>query len=177
MDQLCEKQTTPPTKEVQDAHLHELLSTWVASGAADHLIKIWDERSGECVKTLKGCRSWVLCLAAMSDGNLISGCEDGDVRIWDVEIGRCLRVLKGHNFCVTSVAHLGHGRSVTSAKDNTICIWGANGKVESMIVTKGQEVLAIRSLGAGKFASGADGTYPNLSKFSNPKSNPALPHT
>ena len=53
------------------------------SGSSDKSIKVWDIRSGECLKTLKGHTSSVLSLAITNEGLLMSGSEDRSILIWE----------------------------------------------------------------------------------------------
>ena len=65
----------------------------LAVGYAPYDVILWNARTGERLKLLKGHSNWVVSLAFSSDGNrLISGAGDSTARIWDFgsgkEIGR-----------------------------------------------------------------------------------------
>jgi WD40 repeat protein len=57
-------------------------SQFVAWGASDSTVKLWDRLSGE-VQTLRGHFSWVHSVAFSPDGRLLaSGSDDGTAKIW-----------------------------------------------------------------------------------------------
>lgn len=60
----------------------------LAVGYAPYDILLWDVRTGQRLKLLKGHRNWVVSLAFSADGKrLISGAGDSTARIWEVESG------------------------------------------------------------------------------------------
>jgi WD40 repeat protein len=61
----------------------------LAVGYAPCDVILWDARTGERQKLLKGHGNWVVSLAFSSDSKrLISGAGDSTARIWDVESGK-----------------------------------------------------------------------------------------
>jgi WD40 repeat protein len=119
---------------------------WLASGAKDNTIKIWDVASGRLLRTLYGHGSPVNALSASPDGKLLASgsgkaydiryaklffeggqvggvSEDTTVRIWDVATGRQLHMLKGHTLSVMAVAFASDGHTLTSASSDFIKVW------------------------------------------------------
>jgi len=119
---------------------------WLASGAKDNTIKIWDVASGRLLRTLYGHGSPVNALAASPDGKLLASgsgkaydiryaklffeggqvggvSEDTTVRVWDVATGRQLHMLKGHTLSVMAVAFGSDGHSLTSASSDFVKVW------------------------------------------------------
>jgi hypothetical protein len=86
----------------------------LASGSADHSIKIWDVAAGAEVRTLEGHGDSVLALAALPNGQLASGCTDHSIKIWDVAAGAEVRMLEGHEECV--VAALPNGQLASGSR-------------------------------------------------------------
>ncbi len=132
---------------------------WLASGAKDNTIKIWDVASGRLLRTLYGHGSPVNALSASPDGKLLASgsgkaydiryaklffeggqiggvSEDTTVRIWDVATGRQLHVLKGHTLSVMAVAFSSDGHTVTSASSDVIKVWDvpSGNQLRSMVV-------------------------------------------
>ncbi|WP_226583291.1 WD40 repeat domain-containing protein [Microseira wollei] len=61
----------------------------------DKTIKLWDVRSGECLKTLKRDSSEVWAIATARDGRtLASGSADGAMALWEIETGERLRTMR-----------------------------------------------------------------------------------
>ncbi|MBO5838121.1 MAG: PD40 domain-containing protein, partial [Bacteroidales bacterium] len=59
---------------------------YLASGSGDKTLIIWDAKSGEKLKTLKGHSSFVESVCWSPDGKyLASGSWDNTVKIWGVE--------------------------------------------------------------------------------------------
>lgn len=66
---------------------------WVASGAMDRTVRLWEPARGEQAShVLEGHTNGVRCIAFSPDGRLlISGSYDQTLRLWDVERGQWLR--------------------------------------------------------------------------------------
>ena len=67
---------------------------WIASGADDKTIRIWDAETGELVgKPLVGHERFLMTLAFSPDGRLLaSGSGDESVRVWECATGRPLHL-------------------------------------------------------------------------------------
>jgi serine/threonine protein kinase len=102
----------------------------LASGSADHTIKLWQLSTGRELRTLGG--GWfssghsnsVLCLAISPDGQLLaSGSKDNTIKLWDISTGRSLRTLKGHLENVLHVAFERDEQTLRSRDTNAINLW------------------------------------------------------
>jgi WD40 repeat protein len=150
---------------------------WLASGAKDNTIKIWDVASGRLLRTLYGHGSPVNALAASPDGKLLASgsgkaydiryaklffeggqiggvAEDTTVRVWDVATGRQIHMLKGHTLSVMGVAFSSDGHTVTSASSDFIKVWD---------VRSGNQVRSMSVFPLPKSASFASNFKPSLS--------------
>jgi WD40 repeat protein/uncharacterized caspase-like protein len=125
---------------------------WLASGAKDNVIKIWDLANGNVLRTLYGHTSNVNALAVSPDGKLIAsgsgdinderdlgtftqggvvgGSEDNTVRLWSVQTGQQLQVFRGHELPVAAVAFSSDGRSLTSVGGDAIKVWDVSAGTE-----------------------------------------------
>src|SRR5690606_3982208 len=95
-----------PTRPSPPAH--------IITGALDSTMKVWDVKTGKCVRTLFGHVEGVWGLAADSL-RLISGAEDRMVKVWDVKTGKCRRTITGHSGPVTCVG-LSDSKLVTGSE-------------------------------------------------------------
>ena len=69
-------------------------SNLVVSGSFDESVRIWDVRTGKCLKTLPAHSDPVSAVHFNRDGSLIvSSSYDGLCRIWDTASGQCLKTL------------------------------------------------------------------------------------
>ena len=58
----------------------------LASGGADHTVRIWDPTTGRLLETLRSHQTPIVCLAYSPDGRrLASADEDGPIRVWEPE--------------------------------------------------------------------------------------------
>ena len=118
------------------------------SGSFDNTLRVWDLRTGECLRVLKGHTGSVECVAVTEDGLCVSGSFDNTLRVWDLRTGECLRVLKGHTNSVKCVAVTEDELCVSGSDDDTLQVWdlrtgeclrvlkGHTGSVECVAVTE-----------------------------------------
>ena len=99
----------------------------LASGGADHQIKLWDGATGDCLQTLTGHTGWVYSLAFSTDGQrLASGSADCSIKLWDYgnSTQDCLATYTGHSSGVYCVAFTpNNDRLITSSGDRTVKLW------------------------------------------------------
>jgi WD40 repeat protein len=66
----------------------------LASGSSDKTVRLWDIRTGKCLKILQGHIYWIRSVAFSPDGRTVaSGSGDGAIKHWDVKTGECLKTL------------------------------------------------------------------------------------
>ena len=96
----------------------------LASASFDKTVKLWDIRTGECLKTFQG-HGRVNSVSISPDGTtLASGSDDKTVKLWDIRTGECLKTFQGHTDAVESVEISRDGRIVaSSSSDETIKLW------------------------------------------------------
>jgi len=143
---------TKPEVVIQSSHTKPINAIvfspdtrWLASGANDDTIKIWDTTTGHLLRTLYGHSSNVNALAVSPDGKLLAsgsgdmtskrefptfkqgglvgGARDTTIRIWDVQSGREIKMLSGHELPVGGVAFSADGRTLTSASGDAVKVW------------------------------------------------------
>jgi WD40 repeat protein len=62
---------------------------YVATGSFDSTIRLWDTSTGKQIRNFTGHRAAVLSIAFAAEGRrLVSGSTDGTLRFWDLETGR-----------------------------------------------------------------------------------------
>ncbi|KAI7907669.1 quinon protein alcohol dehydrogenase-like superfamily [Cokeromyces recurvatus] len=93
----------------------------IISGSLDNTIKLWDMKTGKCIRTLFGHIEGVWSLA-YDTLRIISGSHDKTVRVWDLGSGKCMHALEGHRGPVTAVA-LGDTKIVSTSDDGDIRVW------------------------------------------------------
>jgi len=95
------------------------------TGAADKTVRLWDVKTGRCLRVFEGHTNEVWSVAWSADQRrALSGSQDTTMRLWDVETGRCQRVLKGHTDAVLSVAwSADHRRALSGSGDKTVRQW------------------------------------------------------
>jgi len=130
-------------KEQLDTVASVQACTLLASGGENQTVKLWDGKTGECLKTLLGHTGRIWSVAFAPQGSslatagerqsqttahlLASGSEDRTVRLWNASTGECLNILSGHANAVLSVAFSPDGRTLASgSQDETIKLWDIN---------------------------------------------------
>ncbi|MFD5539921.1 trypsin-like peptidase domain-containing protein [Streptomyces sp. NPDC127079] len=97
----------------------------LATGSADHTVRLWDTATGTTHATLKGSTNYVYAVAFSRDGRTLAGSgADATVRLWDATTGTVRSVLHGHTDAVESVAFSPDGRTLaTGSDDHTVRLW------------------------------------------------------
>ena len=76
----------------------------IATGSFDRTAKIWDANTGQCLYTLRGHQSEIVCLNFDSNGYLFAtGSMDHSACLWDVETGQQICSFKGHTGEIVSI--------------------------------------------------------------------------
>lgn len=118
------------------------------------VIKIWNAKTGECLKTLQGQPYYGrACLAYLGKGLLASARTQ--ISIWDIEHGKCFKTLSGHSKRITSLVHLGGKIIASGSRDGIVKIWNVEtGKcIKSLFRDKGW-VLSLVILSSDSLAIG-----------------------
>ncbi|KAF9131238.1 hypothetical protein BGX30_013187 [Mortierella sp. GBA39] len=125
---------------------------WIASGADDHTVRLWDSRTGQPSLVLSGHTNSVGSVAFAPSGHEIaSGDEHGEIRTWDVSTGNLKAVLPGpYGRCV--VGYMPGSDNIVSAHNcGDILKWVRDGndlRLQSIISTEaGISLFAISSCG------------------------------
>ncbi len=141
----------------------------VLSGSADATLRLWDARSGACVRTFVGHEGKVKCVAALgSDGRrVVSASWDASLRIWNTATGACERTLEGHTGAVQAMLVLRFGVPggdaelvVSGAHDRTLRVWDARtGACARVLTGHTSSIRALLALDGARVASASvDGT-------------------
>src|SRR5262249_15275529 len=129
-----------------------------ASGSNDNSIIIWDLRTGQKVRDLKGHGGDVYALVFTRDSSrLVSGSEDKTVRIWSMSTEEC-RILNGHTHAISDLAVTVDGKTLLPASQEEAFRMGAleSGELKSTI-NLGTPVWCVDCSDDGKyFATAAE---------------------
>ncbi|WP_413163626.1 NB-ARC domain-containing protein [Capilliphycus salinus ALCB114379] len=98
----------------------------LATAGEDFTIKLWDIKTGECLKILNQHTNCVRSVAFTNSGKfMISGSEDRTLRIWDLKTGNCVKVLEGHQQQIWTLAiHPNDDYIISGSDDCTLKLWG-----------------------------------------------------
>ncbi len=94
---------------------------WLASGAADGSIALWDVGALQLVRSLEGDKTQVCGVAFSPAGDLLATGGNGDITLWSVADGQPAKKLLGHTGTVFGVAFSPDGRTLVSRRRG----WGA----------------------------------------------------
>jgi RNA polymerase sigma factor (sigma-70 family) len=123
---------------------------WLYSGSYDHMICVWESRTGKLCRVLKHQEkgfSSVNAVALSGDGTLLAAAlgdegKESLVHLWDVLTGKKIAALAGHRGKVTSLAFAPNGRRLASAStDTTILVWDVAGLTADR-ATQNEKALA-----------------------------------
>lgn len=68
--------------------------THILSCSLDNTIKLWDIKTGKCIRTQFGHVEGVWDIAA-DNFRIVSGSHDGKVKVWDLQSGKCIHTFQG----------------------------------------------------------------------------------
>jgi transcription initiation factor TFIID subunit 5 len=99
------------------------------SGSDDRTCRLWDLRTGSCVRLLSGCPAAVSSVAVASCGGLAAGgCENGNTAVFDLTTGRMVHLLRGHSSYVNSVCFNDDDQVLgTGSSDGSVKVWSLRG--------------------------------------------------
>ncbi|MCA1992295.1 MAG: WD40 repeat domain-containing protein, partial [Coleofasciculus sp. S288] len=130
----------------------------LASVSQDNNVMLWN-RKGTAVKTLKGHKDFVKCVAFSPDGKMIaSGDFKGVVIIWSRN-GELLQRIEAHNETVTSINFCPDSKVlVSSSRDKHIKFWNTNGESAGQLPLHQQdrEVLYVTFSFDGRLMASTD---------------------
>ncbi|KAJ3448491.1 f-box and wd repeat domain containing [Anaeramoeba flamelloides] len=97
----------------------------LVSAHQDKTVKLWDSKTGELQKILKGHTNQVRSLSISPDGKtIVSGSNDHTIIVWDVDTFQLKATLKGHTDVVISLDYSRDGNTIASGSfDHTVKIW------------------------------------------------------
>lgn len=94
----------PSSSEGSCSDRHSLSNSLLASSGADYTVRLWDWKTGQCLKTLGGHKNWVWSVVFNPNVQLLaSGSYDRTIRLWDVQTGECLRTFQEQNTAILPV--------------------------------------------------------------------------
>jgi WD40 repeat protein len=113
------------------------LRTWDVIPSEKQYVKIWDTRTGEFVRSLRGHTRMALGFAYSPDGRrLASASWDGTVRVWDVATGHVLHTLDARHGELFTVAFSPDGKRLAAGGfERNVKVWDA---------ATGHELLTLR---------------------------------
>ena len=172
-----------------EGHQHEIRCLAIspsgkilASGSADHTVRLWDLHEPRSLKVLSGHTGWVNCLAISPSGSLLASAgRDSRIGLWRLPSGRALKKLRGHTQTVFCLAISPDGLLLASgSSDRTVRLWalptgqelttleGHDGGVSCLAISPAGELLAsgsadgtvrLWSLPAGRHLKTLDGHH------------------
>lgn len=93
---------------------------FIASGADDMIIRLWEAETGQLLKEMKGHTEQITGVDFSPDGSqLITSSRETSIRLWDTKSGEQVRVMSGHNSWVFCVKFLPDGLRAISGGDST----------------------------------------------------------
>lgn len=98
---------------------------FLATGAEDRLIRIWDIEKKEIIMVLQGHDQDVYSLDYFPSGDkLVSGSGDRTVRVWDLRTGQCSLTLSIEDGVTTVAVSPGDGKYIAAGSlDRAVRVW------------------------------------------------------
>ena len=91
------------------------------SGSSDGTLRVWDLRTGECLRVLEGHTRPVKFVAVTEDGLCVREAFDS-LQVWDLHTGECHHFLEGLTYLANCVAVTEDGLYVSGSYDGTLWV-------------------------------------------------------
>ncbi|WIM93010.1 protein kinase [Actinoplanes oblitus] len=132
------------------------------SAGRDHVVRLWDLPTGQCLLRLDGHTSRVHALRLSADGRVAvsAGEYDPVIRVWDLAGGRCRHLLTGHVREARGLAVSPDGRYALSGggTDHTVRLWElAAGRCLRTFASEYDDTVALSADGRVAAAGGLTG--------------------
>ncbi len=97
----------------------------IATGSADHTVRLWNAATGQPKLTLAGSQDELSVLAFAPDGKLIAGgAYDASLNLWGAQTGQLKRTLNQQHAVITALAFAPDGQTLVScSRDQTVVQW------------------------------------------------------
>ncbi|XP_065917217.1 phospholipase A-2-activating protein-like [Dysidea avara] len=131
--------------------------SFVLTGGADKLIKLWQLSSLSCVQEYRGHEDVVRDLKVFSSEQFVSIANDCTVRLWSIHTAACLQVYGMHEAYVYSISVFpasGGSQFLSCGEDRTVRVW-KNGSCDQTILLPAQSVWSVHYLENGDFVVGS----------------------
>lgn len=101
--------------------------TILGTGNSDGNVRLWDEHTGQLLKTLSMGHWNIYAIAFLPDGNTVAcGVGDGPAQVWNFEKAECLMTLGKKGKRVNALAFSGDGKLLaTLTSENRTYVWDA----------------------------------------------------
>jgi WD40 repeat protein len=98
------------------------------SGSSDKMVRLWDTRTGYCLRTLPGHRGPIYAVAFLPvRGQATSISSDGTIHVWNLKQGFAHRILPDSSRGLTHFAFdMKNGLAITVRADDIPTIWDLN---------------------------------------------------
>jgi len=108
---------------VRSVVFHPTKSNILASGAADHSVRLWNLETGD-VQILIGHTDWVRSVVFSPDGSVVASAgSEGKVILWELATGKIIKSFDGHTDWIWSICFSNTGDHIISgSNDNTVRI-------------------------------------------------------
>ena len=96
----------------------------VASGAADHTVRLWEAASGKLLRELTGPDEALWAVAFEPKGKLLAALGERSVQLWDPATGSLVRQLARGKGPLTALAFAPDGQTLaTGSTEGVLTLW------------------------------------------------------
>ena len=97
----------------------------IATGGADHTVRIWDVTAGNEITSFAGHTQMIISVAFSPDGTkLLSGSFDKTAKVWDIQTGRQILSISGSDG-IGSLMFIPGGKKILGLDGSSLKIWDA----------------------------------------------------
>lgn len=131
--------------EIKERHFQRIVfieyslnGDYFVTNSLDNIIRVFNNKTGECISTIKGRDKLFTCISINNSGNRLSVASDSNLYIYDLNSKKCFQSIKGTNLPISDISFSLNGEFIAVSINDMLSIWNSE-KIEFLYAIKMKE--------------------------------------